>query len=41
MISSLSEKHGISSAEIRGLIDSFGPDEKKLDAAIGRLKQSR
>jgi hypothetical protein len=41
MIGSLSEKHAISSAEIRGLIDCFGPDEKKLDAAIRRLKQSR
>jgi hypothetical protein len=37
----LSEKHAISSAEIRGLIDCFGLDENKLDAAVGRLKQSR
>ena len=40
-ISYLSEKHAISSAEVRGLIDRFGPDEKKLDAAIRRLKKSR
>jgi hypothetical protein len=40
-ISHLSEKHAISSAEVRGLIDCFGPDERKLDAAIKRLKQSR
>jgi hypothetical protein len=41
IISFLSEKHAISSAEIRGLVDCFGPDEKKLDAAIKRRKQSR
>ena len=40
-ISYLSEKHAISSAEVRGLIDCFGPDEKKLDAAIERRKQSQ
>ena len=34
-ISYLSEKHAISSAEVRG------PDEKKFDAAIRRLKKSR
>jgi hypothetical protein len=41
IISYLSEKHAISSAEVRGLIDCFGPDDKKLDAAIKRLKQSQ
>jgi hypothetical protein len=41
IISCLSEKYAISSAEVRGLIDCFGPNEKKLDAAIKRLKQSR
>lgn len=41
IISHLSEKHAISSAEVRGLIDCFGPDEKKLDAAIERRKQSQ
>ena len=40
-ISYLSEKHAISSAEVCGLIDCFGPDETKLEAAIRRLKQSR
>jgi hypothetical protein len=38
-ISCLSEKYGISSAEVRGLIDCFGSNEKKLDAAVKRLKQ--
>jgi hypothetical protein len=37
----LSKKHAISSAEIRGLIDCFGTNEKKLDAAVKRLKQRR
>jgi hypothetical protein len=37
----LSEKHAISSAEVRGLIDCFGHNKKKLDAAIKRLKQGR
>jgi hypothetical protein len=41
IISYLSERHAISSAEVRGLIDCLGPNEKKLDAAIKRLKQSR
>lgn len=41
LIGSLSEKHAISSAEVRGLIDCFGPNEKSLNAAIKRLKQSR
>ena len=40
-INYLSEKHAISSAEVRGLIDCFGYNKKKLDAAIKRLKQSR
>jgi hypothetical protein len=31
----------MSSAEIRGLIDCFGTNEKKLDAAVKRLKQRR
>lgn len=41
VISCLSEKHAISCAEVRGLIDCFGVNQKKLDAAIRRLKQSR
>ena len=41
IVSHLSEKHAISNAEVRGLIDCFGPNEKNLDAAIERLKQSR
>ena len=40
-ISYLSEKYGISSAEVRGLIDRFGTNEKMLDAAVMRLKASR
>jgi hypothetical protein len=40
-ISHLSKKHGISCAEVRGLIDCFGTNEKNLDAAIKRLKQDR
>jgi hypothetical protein len=40
-ISYLSEKYGISSAEVRGLIDCFGTNEKMLDAAVKRLKKSR
>ena len=41
IISYLSEKHAVSGAEVRGLIDCFGPDERKLDVAIKRLKQTR
>jgi hypothetical protein len=41
LINCLSEKHAISCAEIRGLMDCFGPDEQKLNAAIKRLQQSR
>jgi hypothetical protein len=41
LINYLSEKHAISGAEIRGMIDCFGFDQKKLDAAIKRLKRSR
>jgi hypothetical protein len=41
IVSYLSEKHAISSAEVRGLIDCFGPNKNNLDAAIKRLKQSR
>jgi hypothetical protein len=41
IVSYLSEKHAISSAEVRGLIDCFGLNEKNLDAAIKRLKQRR
>ena len=37
----LSEKYGISSAEVRGLIDRFGTNERMLDAAVKRLKASR
>jgi hypothetical protein len=33
--------HAIGSAEVRDLIDCFGPDEKKLDVAIKRPKRSR
>jgi hypothetical protein len=40
-ISHLSKKHGISCAEVRGLIDCFGTDEKNLNAAIKRIKQGR
>ena len=40
-ISYLCEKYAISSAEVTGLIDCFGTDEKKLEAAVKRLKQSR
>jgi hypothetical protein len=36
----LSEKYGISSAEVGGLIDCFGTNEKMLDAAVARLKAS-
>jgi hypothetical protein len=41
LVGYLSEKHAISNAEVRGLIDCFGFNEKNLDAAIKRLKQSR
>jgi hypothetical protein len=40
-ISNLSEKHGISSAEVQGLIDCFGTNERNLDVAVKRLKQGR
>jgi hypothetical protein len=33
------KKYGISGAEVRGLVDRFGINEKKLDAAIKRLKK--
>ena len=39
-ISHLSKKHAISCAEVRGLIDCFGSDEKKIDAAVRRLKRT-
>ena len=39
-ISRLSKKHAISSAQVRGLIDCFGANEDKLNAAVERLKQS-
>jgi hypothetical protein len=35
------QRDGISSAEVRGLIDRFGTNEKMLDAAVTRLKASR
>ena len=37
----LSEKHGISRAEVQGLTDRFGTNERNLDAAVKRLKQGR
>ena len=37
----LSEKHGISCAEVQGLTDRFGTNERNLDAAVKRLKQGR
>ncbi len=40
-ISHLSKKHGISCAEVQGLTDRFGTNERNLDAAVKRLKQGR
>jgi hypothetical protein len=37
----LSKKYGISGAEVRGLVDCFGINERKLDAAVKRLKKGR
>jgi len=37
----LSEKHGISCAEVQGLTDRFGTNKRNLDAAVKRLKQGR
>jgi hypothetical protein len=39
-IGDLSKKHAISCAEVRGLIDRLGSDEKKIDAAVRRLKRT-
>jgi hypothetical protein len=37
----LSEKHGISCAEVQGLMDRIGTNQRNLHAAVKKLKQGR
>src|SRR5690348_7210899 len=39
--SPLSQKHGISRADVQGLTDRFGTNERNLDAPVKPLEQGR